>query len=313
MAATAPGERRGAAAGSAIVSSRALAEDGAADAEGRVFGKGHAPANKARLLEILGRVDWEKALRDLRASGKAAHAKGRRGPVDPDALVESAQIKLALAEAARELGLRRPTAALSDPTVRSVVLPAWLNALDVGLDAGQADAIRRLVSQPTTGAVAATTFLAARQSTLRSRVELEQQLAQVLTREQLETYATNVRDDPLMRPSVPPVRIAAATSPALAQQVAAYWTRVFRLGASAQEPTGLVATQYVAAVLAVPPVAPNLDAPTARIETLNRTTRLVDLQQQAEKTLAACSSLTPEESARVRQGSRVSFQLSLTP
>ncbi|HZV00434.1 MAG TPA: hypothetical protein VFF73_27220 [Planctomycetota bacterium] len=78
------------------------------------------PEQREKLAAALGKVDWNQALKDLVAAVKAARAQGQNP--DPDTFVEGAEIPLALAEAAKALGLKGPGQALADPNVRSVVV-----------------------------------------------------------------------------------------------------------------------------------------------------------------------------------------------
>jgi hypothetical protein len=261
-----------------------------------------------RALAALAKVDWDHTLKDLVTAMKAA-----RGGADPATLVEGAEIRLALAEAAQQLGLKTTAAALGDPTVRSVVVPSWLKALGVNLDDAQAAAVsERCLDVPSATAGNPATFLAARLSAIQSRIALEQSVAQVLSPEQMTTYATNVAFDPLMKAQAAQMDLQAATPSGLASVVTAYWTRSFGLDGPGQEAARTVAAGYVAQVLAVPPVAPNLDPEALRLARLARTTQLITLQQQAEQTLGANASLADPQKDRVATGSSYCLRLGVS-
>jgi len=269
------------------------------------------PEQREKLAAALGKVDWNQALKDLVAAVKAARAQGQNP--DPDTFVEGAEIHLALAEAAKALGLKGPGQALADPNVRSVVVPAWLGALGVDLDPTQSAAVAaKCLDVPSPNAVQASTFLEARQAALQSRIALEQSFGQVLTPDQLATYATNVVNDPLMKAGAAQMNLSAGTPQRLMSVVASYWTTQFQLDGPSQEAAKTVASQYVQAVLAVPPVAPNLDPEAARLANLNRTSQLVALQQQAEQSLASNASLSQAQQTRAAGGSRSCLRIGVT-
>src|SRR5579883_2322414 len=306
-----PSERQGAST-SSDHGSHAVAGTNAASSD-RGAGSGVAGASsgpriltaeeRAKLAQNLHKVDWDKSLADLVAAIKDAKANGRN--FDSESFVEAAQVNLALAEAANQLGLKGPASALGDPTVRSVVVPSWLNALGVSLDPSQAAAISSLcLTTPPAYQTQPTSFLEARQAAIQSRIALEQSFSQVLTPQQMQTFAQNVVNDPLMKPSAQRFNLSAADQNSLSGIVSSYWTYAFQLGSNSQQTAQQVAQQYVAQVMAVPPVAANLDPEAARIASLNRTNQLVALQQQAEQSLAASASLSAAERARANQGSR---------
>ncbi|HZV00433.1 MAG TPA: hypothetical protein VFF73_27215 [Planctomycetota bacterium] len=165
---------------------------------------------------------------------------------------------------------------------------------------------------PSPNAVQASTFLEARQAALQSRIALEQSFGQVLTPDQLATYATNVVNDPLMKAGAAQMNLSAGTPQRLMSVVASYWTTQFQLDGPSQEAAKTVASQYVQAVLAVPPVAPNLDPEAARLANLNRTSQLVALQQQAEQSLASNASLSQAQQTRAAGGSRSCLRIGVT-
>jgi hypothetical protein len=265
---------------------------------------------RQKLAENLAKVDWAKSLKDLVAGLKSARASGKN--LEGEAFVEAAEVNLALAEAASALGLKGPAAALGDPTVRSVVVPAWLDALGANLDPSQAAAISSLcLTVPSATASAPRSFLEARQAAIQSRIALEQSFSQVLTPDQLQAYASNVSDDPLMKPSAQRLNLSATTPSNLSGIVASYWTYQFQLGSGSQQTAQQVAQQYVSAVMAVPPVAPNLGPEAARLASLDRANQLVALQQQAEQALASSPALSPSEKGRAVKGSSVCLQLAL--
>jgi hypothetical protein len=266
---------------------------------------------RAELASNLAKINWQKSIADLVAALKSARANGPGAGGDTS--VEAAQINLALAQAAEELGLPGPAAALGDPTVRSVVVPAWLQGLGVDLDDSQAAAISSLclASQPA-NASGQGTFLEQRQAAIQSRINLEQSFSQVLTPDQVQIYTANVANDPLMRPSAQRLNLSAADPTSLAGIVASYWSYQFQLGPSSQAAAQQVASQYVAATLAVPPAAPNLDAEAARIAGLDRANTFVGIQQQAEQSLASSPALSAAEQQRAGQGSKACLQLTIS-
>ncbi|HZU96319.1 MAG TPA: hypothetical protein VFF73_06500 [Planctomycetota bacterium] len=300
--------------GSGARATRALgSSDRIPDADARRTGS-RAPRNlsaeeRRKLAAELAKVDWDHTLKDLVAQLRAR----RTGQgADPDTYIESAQVNIALAEAAKTLGLPGPRAALGDPTVRSVVVPAWLNALGVNLDEGQSAAIAtKCQDGPPAPAAAGGTFLDQRQASIQSRLALEQSISQVLTPEQMATYAQNVADDPLMRASPARVTLEATSTSELAQGVASQWSRQFRLGTPSSDTAQTIAQQYVASVLALPPVPSGLDAVAAHTAALTRSSQLVALQQQAEQALAQSPVLTPTEQARAARGSSCTLRLNL--
>jgi len=302
--------------GSGLASAGSLAARGKSQASGARAGANGpervlSAEQKQKLAQALAKVDWDQSLKDLVQAIKAARTNGTTP--DPDALVESAEINLALAEAAKDLGLKNPAAALGDPSVRSVVVPPWLNALGVNLDPEQAAAVASecLTVPPATPSTPGT-FLDARQAAIQSRIALEQSLSSVLTSQQMATFATNVANDPLMKASAAQLSLTAGSTNGLTGVVATYWTGAFQLGGSSQQAVQAVASQYVASVMAVPPVAPNLDGEAARIAGLDRTNQLVALQQQAEQTLASSAGLTPAEQSRAANGSNRCLRLGVS-
>ncbi len=306
------GEASGQAAVSELVPVTAKARAGASEsASSRAAGPHVLTAEeREKLAQNLARVDWGKSLKDLVAAMKNARASGKN--TGGETFVEAAEVNLALAEAASQLGLKGPAAALGDPTVRSVVVPAWLDALGANLDPAQAAAISSLcLTVPSATATAPTSFLEARQAAIQSRIALEQSFSQVLTPDQLQAYASNVANDPLMKPSAQRLNLSATSPSNLSGIVASYWTYQFQLGSGSQQAAQQVATHYVSAVMAVPPVAPNLGPEAARIASLDRANQLVALQQQAEQALAASASLSAAEKGRAGKGSNACLQLAV--
>lgn len=266
---------------------------------------------RRKLADALAQVDWNQALKDLAQAMKDARANGTA--FDPTSSLEATNVKAALAAAASALGLKSPAAALGDPEVRSVVVPAWLNALGVNLDAAQAEQISlECTSLPPSTSPDDATYLAARQTALQSRIALEQTLTQVLTPEQQATYAANVLTaDPLAKAGKRMV-LSAGSPDQLATTVAAYWANVFQLDPGSQAAAQTVAQSYVAAVLAVPPVGPNLGAEGTRVASLARTSQLIALQQQAEQTLAVSPALTPDQQSLAASGSPSALRLGIS-
>src|SRR5581483_10362907 len=129
-----PAERRGGSTSSdhgshAVAGTNATSSDRGGTGSG-VAGASNGPRiltaeERAKLAQNLQKVDWGKSLADLVAALKDAKANGTN--FDSESFVEAAQVNVALAEAANQLGLKGPASALGDPTVRSVVVPSWLN------------------------------------------------------------------------------------------------------------------------------------------------------------------------------------------
>jgi hypothetical protein len=301
---TETGQGRGAAGTGALASATAKASPGASRAD-------LTADQKRRLADALSRIDWDRSLKDLVAAARAAQLSGQSA--DPGSFVQGAQVRLALAQAAEALGLAGPKQALQDPSVRSVVVPAWLGALGVNLDPNQSDAIAdQCLSLPTGNAAPDASFLQARETALQARIALEQTLSQTLTPEQLSTFAQNVPSDPLMKGSSPQMNISASSTEKLTSVVASYWTSQFQLDGPSQAAAQTVASQYVAEVMALPPVAPNLDPEALRLATLQHTSALVTIQQQAEQSLAQNPALTPAQSTRATTGSPSCLRLGIS-
>ncbi|HZV03272.1 MAG TPA: hypothetical protein VFF73_41590, partial [Planctomycetota bacterium] len=151
----------------------------------------------------------------------------------------------------------------------------------------------------------------AKQAALQSRIALEQSLASVLSPDQMETYAKNVVDDPLMKASGAQMAVSARSQAGLVQIVSSYWSDAFKLDPASRPAAQAVAAQYVAAALAVPPVAPNLDPEATRLAVMDRTSQLVQLQSQAEQALAASSTLSQAERTRAQAGSSKYLRLAI--
>jgi hypothetical protein len=278
------------------------------DAATKPTGRAATAEQKEKIAAALAQVDWSQTLKDMVAAMKARRAGGK---LDMDACVESARVNLALTEAAQALGLPYPQAALSDPTVRATIVPAWLGALGVNLDPAQAAQISSSCLALPPSADPSLSFLAAKQAALQSRIALEQSLANVLTADQMETYAKNIVNDPLMKASGAQLAVSARSQAGLVQIVANYWSSSFQLDPGSRNTAQAVASQYVAAALAVPPVAPNLDPEATRLAVMDRTSQLVQLQSQAEQALAASSTLSQGERTRAQAGSTKYLRLAI--
>jgi hypothetical protein len=155
-----------------------------------------------------------------------------------------------------------------------------------------------------------TTFLDRQRSSIDGQVELEARLSRVLRPDQLARYSANAGSDPCYGADSRKT-FTHATTASLGQRVASEWTKTFKLDAAAAAHARTVASQYVAQALAVAAVSPDLDPTTRRLETLHRTRRLVELQQEAEKQLAAAP-LTGPQRARAMAGSSSVFFLRLS-
>ncbi|MBI3725939.1 FecR domain-containing protein, partial [bacterium] len=263
-----------------------------------------SPEDK-KVAALVAKVDWAEGTKALIAMIKAQ--KQGKQP-DPSVYVVLSKMNVAVAEISKARGLGdNPFQAYGDPLVQEQWVPAWMNALGANLDAAQTETLKKAIRDDSRKHedpnAPPTTLLDARLHELTGLIAHEESYQRLLRPEQYASYLESVGDDPFFGHQVETRTVSKNSAQALVDGLSTDLLSQFNLSEGAGASVRAAVSRYVDEALRVAQPDASLDPPARRLALMRRTLRLIELQGQLEKSIAADPSLNADERARVAEGS----------
>jgi hypothetical protein len=301
--ASAGGSKKPAAGGSAGADGQAGAGEGAGSPEDE---------KEKRIAELIKKVDWKAGAKAI-----VGYFKGQRAgkPLEPDAMVTLSQLNTDVMALSKALDLDNPFGAYGDPRVKALFLPAWYSAMGADMDDAQMAQFMATAEQHKSaysGEIDEKTLAGQTLDATRQKIQEEETLFQILRPEQQARYLETVGDDPYFAMHMQEKQFEMSSPEGLVNRVAGAWTETFQLSDAAQEAARRVADRYVQAAVQTPRPDPALDPAARRRATLQRAQRLLELQMQAERELAADPALSADERTRAAAGAGYALDVALS-